>query len=78
MTPSSSPSDPARKVIKLAARVIQVLAFFDERKRSLSVGEIAAQHNWPHSSTSALLSDWVQNDSFKDGQLLRLIHTSAT
>ena len=55
----------------MAARVIRVLAFFDERKRSLSVGEIAPEHNWPHSSTSALLGDWVQNDSLKDGQLLR-------
>lgn len=92
--------DSQRKVIKSAARVIQVLEFFDEKKRALSVADIAAEHDWPHSSTSALmaslvtlgylhydashrtylptmrvalLGDWVQDDSFKDGQLMRLM-----
>ncbi|RYF34977.1 MAG: transcriptional regulator kdgR [Comamonadaceae bacterium] len=96
----ASDPDSQRKVIKSAARVIQVLEFFDEKKRALSVAEIAAEHDWPHSSTSALmaslvtlgylhydasrrtylptmrvalLGDWVQDDSFKDGQLMRLM-----
>lgn len=48
-----------RKVIKSAARVIQVLEYFDEVRRPLSVGEIADHHAWPHSSTSALMASLV-------------------
>ncbi len=48
-----------RKVIKSAARVIQVLEFFDQVKRPQSVAEIADHHSWPHSSTSALMSSLV-------------------
>ena len=97
----ASEPESQRKVVKSAARVIQTLEFFDEKKCALSVAEIAAQHGWPHSSTSALmaslvtlgylhydatrrtylptmrvalLGDWVQDDSFKDGQLMRLMH----
>jgi IclR family acetate operon transcriptional repressor len=89
-----------RKVIKSAARVIHVLELFDEKRRALSVAEIAKHHVWPHSSTSslmaslvalgymnydaskrtylpsvrvALLGDWVQDESLKDGQLMRLM-----
>ena len=91
-----------RKVIKSAARVIHVLELFDEKRRALSVAEIAKHHVWPHSSTSslmaslvalgymhydaskrtylpsvrvALLGDWVQDESLKDGQLMRLMQT---
>ena len=97
----ASEAESHRKVIKSAARVIQTLEFFDQKKSALSVAEIAAQYDWPHSSTSALmaslvtlgylhydaskrtylptmrvalLGDWVQDDSFKDGQLMRLMH----
>src|SRR5690554_2544091 len=48
-----------RKVVKSAARVIQVLELFDEMRRSMSVAEIAAHYEWPASSTSALMSSLV-------------------
>jgi DNA-binding IclR family transcriptional regulator len=48
-----------RKVIKSAARVLHVLEFFDEVKRAVSVAEIAEHHDWPHSSTSALMASLV-------------------
>lgn len=47
------------KVVKSAARVIQVLELFDELRRPLSVAEIAAHHGWPASSTSALVGSLV-------------------
>lgn len=48
-----------RKIIKSAGRVLQVLEYFDEVKRPLAVSEIADHHDWPHSSTSALMSTLV-------------------
>lgn len=48
-----------RKVVKSAARVIQVLELFDEIRRPMSVAEIAAHYEWPASSTSALVSSLV-------------------
>jgi len=90
-----------RNVVKSAARVLQILEFFDEVKRPTSVAEVAEHHGWPHSSSSvlmrslvalgylhydpsersyfpstrvALLGDWIQDNRFKDGQLLGLMH----
>ena len=90
-----------RNVVKSAARVLQILEFFDEVKRPTSVAEVAEHHGWPHSSSSvlmrslvalgylhydpsersyfpstrvALLGDWIQDNRFKDGQLMRLMH----
>ena len=48
-----------RKVVKSAARVLQVLELFDEERRPMAVAEIAAHYNWPASSTSALMSSLV-------------------
>ena len=48
-----------RKVVKSAARVIRILELFDEERRPLSVAEIAARHDWPASSTSALAASLV-------------------
>lgn len=48
-----------RKVVKSAARVLQVLELFDEQRRPMAVAEIAAHHDWPASSTSALMSSLV-------------------
>ena len=45
-----------RKVVKSAARVLQVLEVFDEERRPLAVAEIAAHYGWPASSTSAQAS----------------------
>lgn len=88
------------KVVKSAARVLHILEFFDEMKRTSSVAEVAEHYGWPHSSTSvlmrslvklgylhydasersyfpstrvALLGDWIQQDLFKDGQLMALM-----
>ena len=48
-----------RKVVKSAARVIQILELFDEERRALAVAEVAAHHEWPASSTSALMASLV-------------------
>jgi DNA-binding IclR family transcriptional regulator len=48
-----------RKLVKSAARVIQVLELFDDVRRSMSVAEVAAHYEWPASSTSALMSSLV-------------------
>lgn len=48
-----------RKVVKSAARVLQVLEVFDEERRPLAVAEIAAHYDWPASSTSALMASLV-------------------
>jgi len=88
-------------VVKSAARVLHILEFFDEVKRTTSVAEVAEHYGWPHSSTSvlmrslvalgylhydasarsyfpstrvALLGDWIQENLFKDGQLMGLMH----
>ena len=88
-------------VVKSAARVLQILEFFDEVKRATTVAEVAEHYAWPHSSTSvlmrslvalgylhydpsarsyfpstrvALLGDWIQDNRFKDGQIMRLMH----
>jgi DNA-binding IclR family transcriptional regulator len=47
------------KVVKSAARVLQVLELFDEERRPMAVSEVAAHHEWPASSTSALMSSLV-------------------
>lgn len=46
-------------VVKSAARVIQVLEFFDGVKRSCAVAEVADHYGWPHSSTSVLMRTLV-------------------
>ncbi len=48
-----------RKVVKSAARVLQVLELFDQERRPLAVAEIAAHYDWPASSTSALMASLV-------------------
>lgn len=48
-----------RKVVKSAARVIQVLELFDEVRRSMAVAEVAEHYGWPGSSTSALMASLV-------------------
>lgn len=48
-----------RKVVKSAARVLQLLEHFDAERRPMAVAEIAAHHDWPASSTSALMSSLV-------------------
>lgn len=44
-----------RKLVKSAARVIQVLELFDELRRPMAVAEVAEHYGWPASSTSALM-----------------------
>ena len=46
-------------VVKSAARVIQILEFFDTVKRPCPVAEVADHYGWPHSSTSALMRSLV-------------------
>ena len=48
-----------RKIVKSAARVLQVLELFDQERRPMAVAEIAAHHDWPASSTSALMASLV-------------------
>jgi DNA-binding IclR family transcriptional regulator len=48
-----------QKVVKSAARAIQVLEYFDRVKRAASVAEAASHHHWPHSSTSILMRSLV-------------------
>jgi IclR family acetate operon transcriptional repressor len=48
-----------QNVVKSAARVIHVLEFFDEVRRSSTVAEVADHHGWPHSSTSVLMRSLV-------------------
>lgn len=48
-----------RKIVKSAARVIQVLELFDEVRRPMAVAEIAEHQGWPASSTSALMASLV-------------------
>lgn len=50
---------PNPKVVKSAARVLQVLEFFDGVQRPAAVAEIADQYGWPHSSTSMLMRSLV-------------------
>ena len=91
-----------QNVVKSAARVLHILEFFDEVKRTTSVAEVAEHYAWPHSSTSvlmrslvklgylhydasersyypstrvALLGDWIQENLFKDGQLMDLMRS---
>lgn len=45
--------------VKSATRVILVLEYFDQVRRSASVAEVAEHHMWPHSSTSALMRSLV-------------------
>ena len=45
--------------VKSAARVLQVFELFDTMQRPLKVGEIAAQLDYPQSSTSVLLRSLV-------------------
>lgn len=47
------------KVVKSAARVLQVLELFDEVRRPMPVAEVAAHYGWPASSTSALMGSLV-------------------
>lgn len=46
-------------VVKSAARVVQVLEFFDAAKRASAVSDIADHYGWPHSSTSVLMRTLV-------------------
>lgn len=46
-------------VVKSAARVIQILEFFDTIKRAGAVSEVADHYGWPHSSTSVLMRSLV-------------------
>lgn len=46
-------------VVKSAARVIQVLEFFDAAKRASAVAAVADHYGWPHSSTSVLMRTLV-------------------
>jgi IclR family acetate operon transcriptional repressor len=46
-------------VVKSAARVIQILEFFDTIKRACPVAEVADHYGWPHSSTSVLMRSLV-------------------
>jgi len=48
-----------KNLVKSAARVIQVLEFFDQIKRPATVAEVADHHEWPHSSTSVLMRNLV-------------------
>ena len=91
-----------QNVVKSAARVLHILEFFDEVKRTTSAAEVAEHYGWPHSSTSvlmrslvklgylhydasersyfpstrvALLGDWIQENLFKDGQLMDLMRS---
>jgi DNA-binding IclR family transcriptional regulator len=45
--------------VKSAARVLEILEFFDDVRREASVGEIASRLNYPQSSTSVLLKSPV-------------------
>ncbi|WP_236702173.1 IclR family transcriptional regulator [Cupriavidus basilensis] len=47
-------------VIKSAKRVLEVFEFFAERRRPISVGELAAALNYPQSSSSVLLKSLVK------------------
>ncbi|MCO5119640.1 MAG: IclR family transcriptional regulator [Burkholderiaceae bacterium] len=47
------------RIVKSAARVLQVLEFFDGAKRSAPVAEVADHYGWPHSSTSMLMRSLV-------------------
>lgn len=44
-----------RKLVKSAARVLEVLELFDQVKQPLAVADVAAHYNWPASSTSAIM-----------------------
>lgn len=46
-------------VVKSAARVIQILEFFDAVKRASAVADVADHYGWPHSSTSVLMRSLV-------------------
>lgn len=46
-------------VVKSAARVIQILEFFDSVRRACAVAEVADHYGWPHSSTSVLMRSLV-------------------
>lgn len=49
-----------RATVKSAARVISILEQFDDVRRPMRVGEIAARLNYPQSSTSYLLRNLVE------------------
>lgn len=44
-----------RAVVKSAARVLRILAIFDDVQRKMRVGELAERTGYPQSSTSVLL-----------------------
>lgn len=48
------------EVVKSAVRVLEILEFFDRRRGPASVGDIAADLNYPQSSTSALMRSLVK------------------
>jgi len=51
---------PAPHVVKSAARVLEIFELFDDLRRELAVGEIAALLRFPQSSTSGLLYSLVE------------------
>lgn len=58
-------TSPARRqkmpeVVKSAVRALEILEFFDRRRGPASVGDIAADLNYPQSSTSALMRSLVK------------------
>ncbi len=54
----AAPTQPA--VVKSAARVLEIIEFFDEVRREAQVGEIANRLGYPQSSTSVLLKTLVK------------------
>ena len=52
-------SNMENSVVKSAARVIQILEFFDAVKRPSPVAEVADHYGWPHSSASVLMRSLV-------------------
>ena len=48
------------EVVKSAVRALEILEFFDRRRGPASVGDIAADLNYPQSSTSALMRSLVK------------------
>lgn len=64
------------KVVKSAARVLQVLEYFDEERRPMPVSEIASHYGWPASSTSALMSSLVTQGYLEYDPRKRVYHPS--
>ena len=74
MSKGAQPTSPS--VIKSAQRVLAILEYFQERRRSATVGDIASALRLPQSSASMLVKSLVSLGYLEYGEKSRLVRPS--